>query len=192
MGAQTVQQVVDVLQAAGLSMALTPELALKITPARFLTPQLRDLIRASKEMLIPWLQHEAANDLPDKQNVQVPARPEATPPDPDRWCWPHSPAMNGEEIDTFTARLALFTDKGMGVQAAERLADKLVVRDRRQDGRRLCLECTRLTGHAAQSWVCTDWQRAGIAIQSKDAQLPGKLLCQLQRCDGFPLNSPSL
>ena len=25
------------------------------------------------------------------------------PEDPDRWCWPHSSAMNGEEIDTFGA-----------------------------------------------------------------------------------------
>lgn len=191
MGAQTVQQVVDVLQTAGISMALTPELALKITPASFLTPELRDLIRASKEMLIAWLQHEAANDLAAQQNAKVPARREATPADPDRWCWPRSPAMNGEEIDTLAARLTLFTDKGMGVQAAERLADKLVIRDRQQDGRRLCLECTRLTGHAAASWVCTDWQRARIAIRSKDAQLPGELVRQLQRCDGFTLNSPS-
>ena len=86
---------------------------------------------------------------------------------------------------SFTARLALFTDKDMGVQDAERLADKLVVRDRQRDGRRLCLECTRLTGHAEKSWLCIDWQRAGIAIRIKDAQRPGELVCQLQRCDGF-------
>lgn len=36
----------------------------------------------------------------------------APTPDPDRWCWPHSPAINTSEIDTFTARLARFTDKG--------------------------------------------------------------------------------
>ena len=49
--------------------------------------------------------------------------------DPDRWCWPHGAAMNTVEIDTFTARLARFTDKGMSLSDAEALADKLVVRD---------------------------------------------------------------
>lgn len=44
-------------------------------------------------------QKQAAND------------PAAAMPDLDRWCWPHSAAMNGAEIDTFTARLARFTDK---------------------------------------------------------------------------------
>ena len=43
---------------------------------------------------------------------QQPPANEATS-DPDRWCWPHSSAMNTEEIDTFTARLARFTDKGL-------------------------------------------------------------------------------
>ena len=35
--------------------------------------------------------------------------------DPDRWCWPHSEAMNAGEIDTFMARLSRFTDKGLGL-----------------------------------------------------------------------------
>ena len=70
-------------------------------------------------------------------------------PDPDRWAWPHSEAMNGREIDTFTARLARFTDKGLMLDDAEKLADKLVTRDRESDDRRLCLECVHLAGHAA-------------------------------------------
>lgn len=62
--------------------------------------------------------------------------------DPDRWCWPHSTAMNTVEIDTFIARLARFTDKGLIKDAAECLADSLVIRDREQDDRAMCLECT--------------------------------------------------
>ena len=30
--------------------------------------------------------------------------------DPARWCWPHSSALTGAEIDTFAARLHKFTD----------------------------------------------------------------------------------
>ncbi len=50
--------------------------------------------------------------------------------DPDRYCWPHSSAMNTREIDLYSARLAKFTDMGVPHADAEALADKLVLRDR--------------------------------------------------------------
>ena len=109
----------------------------------------------------------------------------APAPDSDRWCWPVSAAMNTGEIDTFTARLTLFTDKGLKLDDAETLADKLVIRDREKDDRRLCLECLHLAGYGAASWRCGNWQAAGVAIRARDAQLAGDLVCQLQRCEGF-------
>ena len=105
--------------------------------------------------------------------------------DPDRWAWPYSQAMTGREIDTFTARLHHFTGRGLVAHDAERLADKLVTRDRESDDRRLCLECVHLAGHSAGAMRCTNWQRAGVAMRAKDAQLSAALVCQLQRCDGF-------
>jgi hypothetical protein len=105
--------------------------------------------------------------------------------DPERWCWPHSSAMNGAEIDTFAARLHQFTDKGLARNEGEALADKLVVRDREQDDRRVCLECQHFAGHGAESWRCGNWQPAGIALRPRDAHLPADLVVQLQRCDGF-------
>jgi hypothetical protein len=105
--------------------------------------------------------------------------------DPDAHCWPHSTAMNGAEIDLFTARLHRFTDKGLTVTEGEALADKLVVRDREADDRRFCLECRHLSGVGQTSWRCGNWQAAGIAIRSRDSQLPADLVLQLQRCDGF-------
>ena len=99
----------------------------------------------------------------------------------DSCCWPHSSAMNGEEIDTFTARLARFTDKGLSLTDAERLADKLVARDREGDDRRVCLECA----HLRHGGRCGNWQAAGVAIRARDAQLPGDFTTMLQRCDGF-------
>ncbi len=107
------------------------------------------------------------------------------PPDPDRWCWPQSAAMTGREIDTFTARLARFTDKGTSTDVGEALADKLVIRDRESDNRRLCLECLHLAGYGPGSWRCGNWQRAGIALRVRDNQLPADLIRLLQRCDGF-------
>lgn len=105
--------------------------------------------------------------------------------DPDCWCWPHSAAMTGAEIDNFTARLARFTDRRLGLDDAEALADKLVERDRESDDRRLCLECFHLSGQFGKTWDCRNWQRAGLAIRARDAQLSAALVFQLQRCDGF-------
>ena len=111
--------------------------------------------------------------------------PNAVAEDPDRWPWPHSSAMNGAEIDTFAARLDKFTDKGLARTHGEALADKLVLRDREQDDRRVCLECKHFEGHGAASWRCGNWQAAGIALRPCDAQLPADLVVQLQHCDGF-------
>ena len=109
---------------------------------------------------------------------------------PDSHCWPHSTAMNGAEIDLFTARLHRFTDKGLTRTDGEAMADKLVLRDRDQDDQRICLECRHIAGHGAGSWRCGNWQAAGVAIRSRDAQLPADLVVQLQRCHGFTNATP--
>jgi hypothetical protein len=111
--------------------------------------------------------------------------------DPDRWCWPRSSAMNGAEIDLFTARLHRFTNKGLTIADGESLADKLVVRDREADDRQFCLECRHLSGCGQSSWRCGDWQAAGIAFRSRGSQLPADLVLQLQRCDGFATATPN-
>ena len=93
--------------------------------------------------------------------------------------------MNPREQDTHTARLARFTDKGVIHDDAQLLADKLLIRDRESDDRRLCLECTHLGGYGLTSWRCSNWKTAGVAIRARDTQLPADLVQQLQRCDGF-------
>jgi hypothetical protein len=157
---------VDALHDAGLSIALTPERGLKVTPAARLTPELRELIRASKGVLIDLLTRMTA-------------------PDPDRHCWPHSTAMNGAEIDRFQFRMERFHSAGIASASAERLADRLAHRDRDLDDRALCLECAHLRGHASTTLRCGNFLAAGVAIRAMDAQLPGELVTMLQRCDGF-------
>lgn len=153
-----VQDVVDVLRAAGVSLTATGQ-ALKVTPASALTDELRELIRARKADLMCWL---AVENNPGA--------------DLDRWCWPHSNAMNGAEIGRFTVRLARFTDEGLPLIEAEALADKLVLRDRDGDHRRLCLECAHLSGRR-----CGAWQRAAVG----GPVLPTSLLALPQRCAAF-------
>ena len=98
--------------------------------------------------------------------------------DPDRWAWPHSSAMNGQELDTLMARQALFCQRGACAQDAERLADSLVNRDRDSDDRRLCLECRHL--HGAGPYRCGNARAAGL-----NTDLAHDLVLILQRCHGY-------
>ena len=100
--------------------------------------------------------------------------------DPDRHCWPHTNAMNTAEIDTFTTRVHLLTERGASTTDAEGMADALVRRDREADERRMCLECSHLR-RSAGLWRCGQWQRAGLAA----ADVRGDVVNLLQRCSAF-------
>jgi hypothetical protein len=102
-------------------------------------------------------------------------------PDTDRHCWPHSTAMTGREIDVFTARLSRFADRGLSLDDGEALTDKLVIRDREADDRRVCLECRNLSGYSPGSWRCSNWKPASVGTSG----LPLDLVLMLQRCYGF-------
>ena len=104
-------------------------------------------------------------------------------PDPDRWCWPHSSAMNTSEIELFNRRAALFVRRGASDTEAERLADALVLRDRDEDDRHACMECRHL--QTSEPWRCGNWQAAGVAVHAGDAGLARTMMMQLQRCPGF-------
>jgi hypothetical protein len=117
---------------------------------------------------------------------QVAANDPATTADPDRWCWPHSNAMNTVEIDAFSGRVHLFTQRhGLDMTEAESLADGLVSRDRGMDDRRLCLECLHLQGEGGQ-WACGQKRRAGLLVGA----VPDQVVTLLQRCNGFDEVTP--
>lgn len=178
MSTQSSIMVARALKAAGLTVSLTAEKALRIAPANNLTPELRELVRANKPALVHWLS--------TPKSTQVFFRAANDPaPDPDQWCWPNSSAMNTAEIEIFTARLLRCTAKGLPVLDSEALADKLVNRDREQDDRVICLECMNLGGYGVGSWRCTNWKAAGISVSPLYATLPSDLVMQLQRCAGF-------
>lgn len=48
---------------AGFSLSLAPAGGLAVTPARKLTPELRDSIRTGKTDLVRWFTQSAANDI---------------------------------------------------------------------------------------------------------------------------------
>ena len=113
-------------------------------------------------------------------NTVVTVKISSGAPDPDRWCWPHSDAMTGAEIVTFTGRLVLFTAKGLTPNDADVLADKLLARDRESDDRYVCLECIHMHGRADHQ-QCLRLQFAGMS----GPMVAAGQVAQLQRCDGF-------
>jgi hypothetical protein len=154
--------VIDTINAAGLRVAPASGGMIMVAPLRRLTDELRALIVAHKAELVDWL--EAANE-----------------PDPDRWCWPHSSAMNTPEIATFGARVVRFMVRGLSAPEAERLADRLVKNDRDQDGLHCCLECANLRGTGPHAWRCATWGDAGIGA----AALGRDLAITPQLCPAF-------
>lgn len=102
---------------------------------------------------------------------------------PDRYCWPHSVAMNSGEIDLFLVRMEAFVARGLNEPKAEELADRLVRRDRESDDRRTCFECRHLKGF--NHLRCDNWKVARIC-STEEGALRNKEECViLQRCNGF-------
>lgn len=143
------------LREAGFTVAPADGGGIRVAPSASLTEDHRQAIRDHRAELLSLL---------------------APPPDPDRWCWPHSDAMNGAELEQFAKRAQQFTRRGITAEAAETMADRLVIRDREQDDRRTCLECT-----TYRPGRCGNHRRAGL--QAPD--VGRDLATLLQRCPGF-------
>ncbi len=161
-------ELIQWLRRDGLALALLPSGGLAVQPASKLTDEHREAIRHHRDALVLVLSTDGENLT----------KPETF--DPDRHAWPHTAAMNTAEIGTFTARLHLFTRRGLDDTEAETLADGLVIRDRDEDDRRLCLECLHLKG-CGTSWTCNQWRRAGLAVSG----VPADVVRLPQRCDNF-------
>lgn len=119
--------------------------------------------------------------VPVHANVEKNDSISAIKEDPDRWCWPNSVAMNGREIDIFLIRLDRFRSLGLDLDSAEKLADRLVNRDRDLDDRKVCFECS----HLHVGCRCMNWRNAGIWLQHSNSKLQDEFVYLLQRCPGF-------
>ena len=83
-----------------------------------------------------WLARLKKTDASPAENLTKPVIATAAndpTPDPDRWCWPNSEAMNTAEINTFTARVRQFREQGLSESEAEVMADAMLKRDREGD-----------------------------------------------------------
>lgn len=156
------------LRAAGLVLTLNPAGGLHVAPRSALTDDLRAAIRAERDALVLALQAEAS---PPRRS----GNPLMTPEESDE-C--HAGGWDDTEIDAFTAREARFTR--MGRADADHLAERLTLRDRDGDDRRLCLECTWL-GDTGRCLAAATGRMPGADLRLEPVAIV------LQRCDAFGL-----
>ena len=160
------------LRGTGLVLALTPAGGLHVAPRSALTDDHREAIRAERDALVLALQAEASLPLPPRSS----GNPLMTPEQGDE-C--HLGGWDDAEISAFAAREARFTRMGRAAEA-EHLAERLTLRDRQRDDRRLCLECTAL----ADNGRCLVAARGRLAGADRRLEPVPTIL---QRCPGFTL-----
>lgn len=162
------------LRVDGLVLTLTADGGLHAAPRDALTEPHRAAIRAARDALVLALQAEASCPPPP------PPRRSGNPlmtPEPGDDC--HAGGWSDAEIERFMAREARFARLGRAADS-EHLAERMTLRDRQQDDRRLCLECAALA----------DNRRCGLAAQGRLAGADRRLEpvpIMLQRCPGFTL-----
>lgn len=164
------------LRDAGLVLTLTPAGGLHVAPRNALTDDHRAAIRAVRDALVQALHDEAASPAPPPSPPpRRSGNPLMTPEQGDE-C--HASGWDDAEIEAFKAREARFTR--MGRADAEHLAERLTLRDRQHDDRRLCLECTSL----ADNRRCLVAARGRLPSAARWLEPVPTLL---QRCEGFTL-----
>lgn len=164
------------LRGDGLVLTLTGGGELHAAPRGALTDEHRAAIRAARDALVLALLAEVSRPPPPPKPPRLSGNPLMTPEQGDD-C--HAGGWDDAEIEVFMAREARFTRLGRTADA-EHLAERLTLRDREQDDRRLCLECASLA----------DNRRCALAAQGRLAGADRRLEpvpTILQRCPGFTL-----
>lgn len=165
------------LRGAGLVLTVTPAGGLHVAPRDALTDDRRAAIRAERDALVLALKAESASPNPPPslppRHTGNPLMTHAQGDD----C--HAGGWDDAELDACRAREARFLRMGRTADA-EHLAERLALRDRQHDDRRLCLEC---------SWL----GERGRCLAAATGRIPGAdrrlepVQTILQRCGAFGL-----
>lgn len=102
----------------------------------------------------------------------------------DSYCWPNSSAFNSHEIALTTERLRFLRSR-LSEDDAERMADRLIARDRERLDMTYCFECHHLEGYGSGPWRCTNAIRAEVNCSKKVSSVPRDWPWMLMRCFGF-------
>ena len=161
------------LRGLGLVLTLTPTGALHVAPRQALTDDHRAAIRAERDGLIGALRAEGSTPSVGPEGGAPPLTLGQA-----HEC--HLGGWDDIEIATFNEREARFARLGRSADA-DTLAERLTLRDRQMDERRLCLECAAL----ADNRRCNVAARGSLS--GADRQLE-PVPAILHRCPGFTLS----
>lgn len=159
------------LRGVGLVLTVMPAGDLHVGPRDALTDDHRLAIRDQRDFLLQALRVETGDSPPWRGGNSLLA------PEQSDEC--HAGGWSDAEILVFTAMADWFIHMGCSTSESEHLAERLILRDRQYDDRRLCLECAHLQGWGR--WRCGNWLAANAA---RDEQAHD-LVSVLQRCVGF-------
>lgn len=158
------RDLLDDLHSAGVTVTADGD-RLVIRPASKLTDDMRAALRAAKAELLAELgARQAPSAAPLRRFRLVPANADRC----------HSPAWDDTEIATFVARHTRLLALGFSDGDADDLAERLVLRDRDGDTRRLCVECCNFRGG-----LCRQPKLAGVSAEV------GQMAFVSQRCSAF-------
>lgn len=162
----------QLLREAGLTLTLTPAGGLHVAPRAALTDDHREAIRAELDALKQALAIEAAPAAP------MPGSGGVVPMTESELQACHAGGWDSTEIEVFLLREDRFHRRGRA--DAEDLAERLVLRDRQRDDRRLCLECVELRADG----LCQAAARGELPYSATRVQPVPTIL---HRCSKFAL-----
>ena len=102
----------------------------------------------------------------------------------DSYCWPNSSALNNSEIIITTERMRFLRSR-LSEADVERIADRLIARDRERLDMTYCFECRHLDGYGSGPWRCTNAIRAEVNCLKKISSVPRDWPWMMMRCFGF-------
>lgn len=160
------------LRGAGFHLKLTPAGGVYVGPRSALTDSHRSAIRAERNALVLALRAEG---LPQPSLLlQRSGDPLLTPEQGDN-C--NAAGRDDTETHVYRARKERFTRMGRAADAGY-LAERLTLRDRQYDDRRMCVECTAL----AEDGRCLAAASGSLPGASRELE-PVQAI--LQRCESF-------
>ena len=102
----------------------------------------------------------------------------------DSYCWPNSSAFNSGEVRLTLERLRFLRSR-LSEDDAERMADRLILRDRKGLDTTYCFECNHLEGHGSGPWRCNNAIKAEVNFSKKISLVPRDWPWMMMRCFGF-------
>jgi len=150
-----------------------------IHPATPATPATFDL---HKEAVATVATVAKGSDQNSRINIRIESDKNST--EYDSYCWPNTNAFNSGEV-TLTLERLRFLGSRLSEDDAERMADRLIARDREMLDMTYCFECHHLEGYGSGPWRCTNAVNAEVNCSKKVNSVPRDWPFTLMRCFGF-------